>query len=228
MFTTQPRQKQSLQSLRCMWAFRKGAQHLVEDTTAAEMTCREPAAGLAHQSSSNLLQHRSRRQGYSKSLPEQISFFEIQFDSQLEEYIIQGQREDNPQWLDLRSVSAFTRNHQVFRCGDYVMIAVLKTGKGQRGGANIACINEIRPLPRPDTRKLVLITWLYYYRGRYYESNHLQIVLWDTIAGRATVDQVRKIRKSRIYNACGGRRICDEKQSRVWRKRKQRITGCKA
>ena len=106
------------------------------------------------------------------------------------------------------------------------MIAVFKAGGMQSDGADIARINEIRHLPRPDKRKLILLTWLYYYHGQYYESNHLQIVLYHTIAGRATREQIERIRRDRIYNACGGRRICDEKQSRVWRKRKQRITGC--
>ena len=227
MFTTLPRRKQSLQSLRGMWAFRKAVQHLVEDATDSEMISREPAAELTRYSSHNLPQQRSHGEIYSEPLPEQLSFFDIQFDSHLGEYTIQSHREDDAEWFDLRSVSGFSRNNQIFRCGDYVMIAVLGDGGMQKDGADIACINEIRHLPRPDNRKLVLITWLYYYHGQYYESNHLQIVLWDTIAGRATREQMQKIKRGRMYNACGGRRICDEKQSRAWRKRKQRIIGYK-
>jgi hypothetical protein len=69
---------------------------------------------------------------------------------------------------------------------------------------DIAYIDDIKVLPRPDQRKLVLISWIYLYDGRYYGSNHLQIVLWDTVAGRADKRQVQEIRHDQLYNACGG------------------------
>lgn len=221
------RRKQSLESLRSMWAFRRAVQHLVADATDEEMICHGPAAD-DQQSSSSLTRQLSPTQTHSEPLPEQTSFFEIQFDSRLQEYIIQSHCGSGLQWFDLRSVSAFTRDNQVFRRGDYVVIAILGARDEQRCVVDIAYINEIRHLPRPDHRKLVLITWLYHYRGRYYKSNHLQIVLWDTVAGQATTEQIQKIKRGITYNACGGKRICDARQGRLWRKRKQRITGGKA
>jgi hypothetical protein len=80
----------------------------------------------------------------------------------------------------------------------------------------IAYIDDIKALPRPDQRKLVLISWIYLYDGRYYGSNHLQIVLWDTVAGRADKKQVQETRHDQLYNACGGVKLCGKKQADVW------------
>jgi hypothetical protein len=153
------------------------------------------------------------------SLPEQERFFDVQFDFRLGEYIIRAHRKDVPTWFDLQPTSIFMLNTQVFRRGDVVMVEVFK-----ESGPNIARVMEGKRLPKSDKRKLVLINWFYEYRGHYYESNHLQIVLWDTIAGRATKQQMRKIKYGQLYNACGReRRICDRKQRNKWREHKRRI-----
>lgn len=161
----------------------------------------------------------SNRHSHADSLPEQIPFFDIQFDFRLGEYVIQAYQHNVPAWPDLQPTAALVIDSQVFRCGDRVLIEVL----GERE-ANIAQINEVKRLPGPDKRKLVLITWLYHYRGLYYHSNHLQIVLSDTIAGRATRQQMRDIQQRQLYDACGRRKICDKRQRRLWQQRKRRIT----
>lgn len=166
------------------------------------------------------------RQSRLETLPGQIRFFNIQFDYDLSEYTIRACREDFPAWTDLGLVSTFMLESQIFRCGDIVMIEVLESGRDRKVGADIARITEIRRLPGSDDRKLVLITWFYYHRGRHYESNHLQIVLCDTIVGRATASQTQSIRNGKLYDACGRRRLCSQNQHTLWRRHRQRVTSC--
>lgn len=159
-------------------------------------------------------------------LPEQISFFDIQFDYHLGEYTIQACHDNVQAWTDLRRVPSFVLGSQIFRCGDIVLIEVLEHGRDGKDGADIARITEVRRLAESDDRKLILITWFYYHRGRYYESNHLQIVLWDTIVGRATAQQMRMIPHGQLYDACGRRRLCNQKQHSLGRHHKRRVTSC--
>jgi hypothetical protein len=85
----------------------------------------------------------------------------------------------------------------------------------------IAYIGDIRTLPTPDPRILVLIRWVYVVGGKYHDSNHLQVVLWDTIDRRADPKKVKGICHNRVYDACLKGKLCSQKESDVWQMRQK-------
>jgi hypothetical protein len=120
---------------------------------------------------------------HSEELPEQIRFFDIHFNRSMKRYTIATLQKSVPSWYDLDSEPDFTLQDETFKRGDFVSVKLYD--KNSNDEDDIAYIDDIKALPRPDQRKLVLISWIYLYDGRYYGSNHLQIVLWNTVAGRA-------------------------------------------
>jgi hypothetical protein len=140
----------------------------------------------------------------------------------MKRYTIATLQKSFPHWYDLDSEPDFTLQDETFKRGDFVAIKLCDKNDSNDED-DIAYIDDIKALPRPDQRKLVLISWIYLYDGRYYGSNHLQIVLWDTVAGRADKKQVQEIRHDQLYNACGGVKLCGKKQADVWQKRKEQI-----
>jgi hypothetical protein len=159
---------------------------------------------------------------HSEELPEQIRFFDIHFNRSMKRYTIATLQKSVPPWYDLDSEPDFTLQDETFKRGDFVAVKLYDKNDSNYED-DIACIDDIKALPRPDQRKLLLISWIYLYDGRYYGSNHLQIVLWDTVAGRAAKKQVQEIRHDELYNACGGVKLCGKKQADVWHKRKEQI-----
>ncbi|KAK5043515.1 hypothetical protein LTR84_011929 [Exophiala bonariae] len=165
---------------------------------------------------------RSRR-GTPKSteLPEQILIFDIQFNRSLKIYTIASVQNSIPPWHDLDSEPDFTLQNETSTRGDFVTVKLYD--KSDSDG-DIAHIDDVKALPSPDQRKLVLLSWVYPYNGTYHGSNYMQIVLWDTIGSHAATEQVQGICHDQFYNACGGVKLCGKKQADVWQKRKDEKT----
>ncbi|ETN44052.1 uncharacterized protein HMPREF1541_10917 [Cyphellophora europaea CBS 101466] len=156
------------------------------------------------------------------NIPEQIRFFDLHFDNDSKEYRVTRLRGDIRNWHDLQPDSTCTCQDETFRRGDLVHIKL--HGKTDvRQGDNLARVDDIRMLSVGDERRLVLITWLYLADGRLYESNHLQIVLWDTITRRATQTLANKVQPLQLYNVCGGKKLCSAQQAERWHVRKARV-----
>ena len=153
------------------------------------------------------------------NIPEQIRFFDLHFDNVSKEYRVTRLRRDVRNWHDLQRDSTCTCQDETFWRGDLVHIK-LHGKRDVRQGDDVARIDDIRMLSVDDERRLVLITWLYLADGRLYESNHLQIVLWDTITRRATQALANKVHPLQLYNVCGGKKFCSAEQTKQWHVRK--------
>lgn len=161
--------------------------------------------------------------GYtSKTCPEQIRLFDVHFDWRTMKYNTIRLQKDKYDWHDLKCEPDFTLNDEKFRRGDLVHIELCDPTKSDVAH-DVAFIEDIRAIAGPDERKLAMISWVYLHDGRHYRSNHLQIVLWDTVSGRASKMLMQRIRPDQLYNACGGRRLCSPKQARIWHERKLQI-----
>jgi hypothetical protein len=137
------------------------------------------------------------------NIPEQVRFFGLHFDNASKEYRITRLRGDVRNWHDLQPDATCTCRDETFRRGDLVHMKL--HGKTDvRQGDDVARVDDIRMLSVDDERRLVLITWLYLADGRFYESNHLQIVLWDTIARRATQALANKVSPPSIVQCLWG------------------------
>ena len=158
----------------------------------------------------------------AESIPEQIRFFDVQFDKVSKEYKVTHLQEDVRDWHDLKCELTCTSHDETFQCGDLVHIKLHNQPNGKRGD-DVARIEDIRSFSSADKRRLVLISWLYCLDGTLYESNHLQIVLWDTIARRTNQSLAQQVRAKQLYNVCGGKKFCSDKQAKVWRLRKSSI-----
>lgn len=153
------------------------------------------------------------------NIPEQIRFFDLHFDHVSKEYLIIRLREDIGNWQDLQPDSTCTSQDETFRRGDLVHIKLHAKTDGRQGD-DVARVEDIRILSVNDQRRLVLIMWLYFADGRCYESNHLQIVLWDTITRRATQTLANRVHPHQLYNVYGGKKFCSAQQAELWRARK--------
>ena len=103
--------------------------------------------------------------------------------------------EEYPQWQDLVSVSVCTLKNQQIYAGAYVDIQMQASGEDTA----YAKVKDIRVLV--PGRWLLLLAWLYVIDGYWYESNHLQILLWDTVNAVLRPDKIA-LRSHVIYDAC--------------------------
>ncbi|KAL6240324.1 hypothetical protein RBB50_012762 [Rhinocladiella similis] len=164
-----------------------------------------------------------------KELTEQTRFFDIQFSRSLKQYTIKPLQKELPRWHDLESLPEFKLQDTIFKRRDAIAVRLCNEVNSNDEG-NFAYVEDIKAIP--NEKQLVLISWIYSFEQAYYRSNHLQIILWDTISRHAEKEEVQRLHHDQLYNACGGPRLCSEKQMEIWHKRKQnilagRISGAK-
>jgi hypothetical protein len=92
---------------------------------------------------------------HSEELPEQIRLFEIHFNRSIKRYTIATLQKSVPPWYDLDSEPDFTLQGETFKQGDFVSVK-LYDKNDSNDEDDIAYINDIKALPRPDQPKLVL------------------------------------------------------------------------
>lgn len=61
-------------------------------------------------------------------------------------------------------------------------------------------------MPSPDDRHLLGVAWLYLIQKTYFVSNHLQIILWDTVEYHMEEDKKHRVDENQLFDACVTRR----------------------
>ncbi|KIW36503.1 hypothetical protein, variant 2 [Exophiala oligosperma] len=156
--------------------------------------------------------------------PIDLEFFDVKFNRNRVTYTIVPLKENLPPWRILDVVASCPLRDERIHSGDYVVIRL----QGERvpsGEKNYAKVREIRTLPDPDARPLIRVAWLYRVGNRLYESNHYQIMLWDTVDGILNTSQQRQIRRDSLYDACQRMQICNVVMRRQWQSLEQQIFG---
>lgn len=155
-----------------------------------------------------------------KELTEQTRFFDIQFSRSLKQYTIKPLQKALSRWHDLESLSEFKLQDTIFKRGDAIAVRLCNE-VDSNDEDNFAYIEDIKAIP--NEKQLVLISWIYSFKQAYYRSNHLQIILWDTVSRHAEKEEVQRFHHDQLYNACGRPRLCNDKQTEIWHTRKQNI-----
>jgi hypothetical protein len=146
-----------------------------------------------------------------------VDFYNVVFNQVKARYLVRSSRRKIPNWRSLRTVQSCVLKDEVFRNNDYVQIFCEDAeDPGSDTFVRIREIREIRAVPSEDVRYLVRVAWLYEIGGKYYNSNHFQILLWDTIDGHMGHDDVGMIEPDKLYDACLTCKVCDESQRQRW------------
>jgi hypothetical protein len=169
-----------------------------------------------------------------------VDFFDIKYARNDKRYTIKALHTDFDSWHDLDILQECELLEEVFRVGQYVSIYMMEEGddsvvnhceKGEgqpeEEDGNYAQIREIRALPSPDERILIRVAWCYREGNKFYNSNHYQVLLWDTISARMAQDMAEEIPKYVIYDACLESKVCGRAEAVKWRKMEREVfTRC--
>ncbi|KAL6240201.1 hypothetical protein RBB50_012902 [Rhinocladiella similis] len=151
-------------------------------------------------------------------------FFDVKFNRDRMAYTIVPLKQNVPPWRSLDVVASCSLRDERIHNGDYVVIQL----QGERvpsGEENYAKVREIRTLPDPDARSLIRVAWLYRLGNRLYESNHYQIMLWDTVDGILNKPQQRQIQRDSLYDACQRMQICNIVMRKKWQSLERQTFG---
>lgn len=128
------------------------------------------------------------------------NYFDISYNRRRKQYVIKALTSDFPPWFSLTSVKSCPLRHLQIFVGDYVEIMLhLPANHQDDGERDFARVKEIRVLEAG--RWLLRIAWLYYIGLSWHESNHLQILLWDTVNGIGRFDEENACSQY-LFDAC--------------------------